>query len=731
MKDNRHNDNHYNSLQSIYYGLWSFISSQFILIFTIFWLPFVFLLPANCSEINNNTHFFYEPHDMFYLMDEQMITIASKREEEVAKAPSIVTIITAKEIENMGGRTIIDILRTVPGFDILKSGISGTTDINVRGSKNISGWNPTVKVLIDGHSINGPLTGSATFYFDDLPLTNVKRIEIIRGPGSAIYGANAFLSVVNIITKSADDIDGFEIRSGFGSYDTQEYSMMYGKNHYGIDIVGFAHFYNTNGLSETIKEDALSSMPFFNRFSITPGNSDDSRNKLDLGLKLSYNDIELKAKYMNRDVEPFVGIGSVLNSDSDQLQNYVMADLSYKFDVGERMIISPRIYYDHHDGNSHHEHFPAGYIVPFDLDGDGNVEIFEEGMESEASATWRRIGGEVQMDYELSDNNALTLGFSYEWERQDNLQFRANFDPLTGATLDSFQNVSDIANIAREAIKQIWAIYLQDKWDITDNLGLTFGVRHDHYSDFEGTTNPRIGFVWEFMENANLKLLYGQAFRAPNFAELYLINNPAILGNPDLKPETIRTYELGLGYEFRKGLNTNVNYFYNVLRDEIGISEKTYPGELLIYNNLGSSNSQGIEFEVKADFPDLWNGVYAFANYTYLDAESSGSSIADIPKHKGNIGFNVGITKYLNANLHAFISDERSRAEEDKREDSPGYAIVNLTLIAKEFFKAMKVTASLSNLLDKKYKDPTPINTVPKDLPRPGRTFFLQFEYDL
>lgn len=198
-------------------------------------------------------------------------------------------------------------------------------------------------------------------------------------------------------------------------------------------------------------------------------------------------------------------------------------------------------------------------------------------------------------------------------------------------------------------------------------MGLTMGIRHDHYSDFEGTTNPRIGFVWNFMHNATLRLLYGQAFRAPAFNELYLTNNSIAVGNPNLKPETIRTYEIGLGYKFTDMISTNVNYFFNVMRAGIALRPLSSSVEAQTFDNIKGSNVQGIEFEAKADFSNIWNGAYAFANYTYVDAESKGDPLPDVPKHKGNVGINVRLGKHLNANLHAFISGKRSRTESAPR----------------------------------------------------------------
>lgn len=342
--------------------------------------------------------------DFFPLLEEQTVSIASKIEERASKAPSIVTVITAEEIENIGARTLSEILRIVPGFDIIKDGDFGDIALGVRGVRDSGN---RIKVYIDGHSINMPFDGKTSFFFDDLSLKNVKRIEIIRGPGSSLYGANAFLAVINIITKGAEDIDGIEFSSGFGSFDTQEYAILFGKDLYGIDIAGFADLYNTNGLSDTIKEDALFGQPFVNRFSIAPGDTDDSRNKLDLNLKLSYKDIELKTKYMNKDTEPFVGLSFVLTDDGENRFNYTMAELSYKLDIGERLTFKPRAYYDQYDIEFGAEAFPDGFIIPDDLDMDGDIELFPDGVRGRPIATNRRLGAEMQFDYKPFDNNTL------------------------------------------------------------------------------------------------------------------------------------------------------------------------------------------------------------------------------------------------------------------------------------------------------------------------------------
>lgn len=693
-------------------------------------------LSVNASEIYNETEpdqplikpqKYIDPsipkyNDIFFLMDQQLISIASKVEETVAKAPSVITVITADQIENMGAKTLNDVLRIVPGFDMRKEGTFGLETFGVRG---VDDGHKQTKVLIDGHSILLPLSGTSIWYFDDLTLRNVKRIEIIRGPGSALYGANAFLAVINIITKDGKDIDGLEVNSGFGSFDSQEYNILYGKEFKGVDVSGFANFYNTNGLSAEIDEDAISNSPALSQFSLAPHDTDDGRKKIDLNMKLSYKNLELRGKYLNKDTEPFISAGSVLTNDNETKLNYVMADLRYKLNIGEKLSVKPRIYYDQYDREIDAESLPDGTIIPRDIDGDGDFESFPDGRFTTAFITNRIVGSELQFDYDIADNNAFTFGFDFEWQEQTNLTFDANFNPPTGASIGEVQDVSDTP-FGKELVRQIWAVYFQDKWDITDTLGFTFGVRYDHYSDFEGTTNPRMGLVWNFIDNATLKVLYGQAFRAPDFAQLHTKNNNSFKGDSNLEPEKIRTYEVELAYRFSDSLNLSVNYFYSIIRDKIEFRPKNDPADLFVWANIGNPNIQGIEFEAKKSFG---KSNYIFANYTYLDAEEKGELLPRVPKHKGNIGINMGITKYLNANLHTFISDDRARKKGDEREDNSGYALVNLTLTAKEFFNKLKIKASLFNLLDKKYSDPTSSNAVPDDYPRPGRTFFIELGY--
>ena len=662
------------------------------------------------------------------------VTIATRHETQISKAPSIVTVITDEEIKNLGYHTFVEILRTVPGFEILKTGALGDTIPAVRGFASDN----KVRVMLNGHLVNNPLRGGAFVNFDDFPVEGIKRIEIIRGPGSAMYGENAFVGVINIITKDAKDIDGVKVSSGYGSFDTYDENIIFGETHGDVGVSGMVHYRQTNGFdgivksdSQTIVDNSLSSLGF-PKASLAPGKVHDGRQEFDLNLKVAYKDFYVEGLYINKNVEPFIGPQYALNNESDVENNYVFGEAGYKKTFEERLTLKPRIYYDQFDRNIYTESLPKDATVSSDTDGDGVADTYytyPDGHIANSKVIERVLGTEIPFDYELFDGNMLTLGLEYRYIKQTNVHFLSNVDPVTLEPLDSVQDFSESYPQIDKATRSIWSVYLQDTWNITDALNFTLGVRHDQYSDFGGTTNPRSGLTWAFMKNASLKFLYGEAFRAPSFVEMHAIyqKNSIVRGNKDLDPETVRSYETGLSYKFNKYVTSSVNYFFNDIKDLI-VLRNTFEEttRILSYENFGDAHVQGVEMETKMD---ITKGNYVFMNYTFQSPEDDdGDKLPFVAKHKGNFGVNVHYWKYINTNLSAFVSGPRSREEGDTRGDLPAYTLLNLSVIGKEFFKTMEVYGTVYNLLDKDYSDPGP-TSIPEDLPRPGRTFFVGLSY--
>ncbi|MBI5749624.1 MAG: TonB-dependent receptor [Nitrospinae bacterium] len=659
-----------------------------------------------------------EEEMLLFFEEKDLIVTATRHAQSVSKAPAIATVITAEQIRNIGARNLLDVLKIVPGIGVYQEFV-GLKTVEVRGIKTQNA--EKVLIMIDGHRLNDPFYAGAMQIHDDLFVENIKRVEIIRGPGSALYGANAFVAVINVITKEVDDINGIQATAGGGSFNTQHYNILFGKVGQGfspaLKVAGSFDFYKTDGPRLLVEEDAQTAndKKQGTQVSMAPGKTDDWREKYDFNLNISYGDFNFKGKYVDKKMGPYLGVAYALNNESTQKIKEFFGEINYKKSLTDDLSMVAKGYIDQFEFDKDWELFPEGF-----------AKVYPDGMRGNPKAKERTTGAELQMDYMLKEHT-ITSGGVYERVSQfDVIQF-LNFNPNTGAPLSGgFQDVSGVYPFNKAVDRDIWALYIQDDWKIMKSLNMTLGIRHDNYSDFGGTTNPRAGLVWNFIENGEIKFLYGGAFRAPNFQELYNQNNPSILGNKDLKPEKINTYEAGAGYRFGKSLEANVNYFYYEIRDVIRLTPGTGGN---IYNNSGGTDADGVEIELKT----RWNEeYYGYANYSYQNArdKDTGTVLPEVPKHRGNVGLNLGINRYLNANTNLFLIDSRERASGDTRSSLPSYALLDFTLIGKNFYKTAEIRASVYNLLDKKYADPAPKGKgVTNDFPRAGMEFMLEASY--
>jgi len=259
------------------------------------------------------------------------------------------------------------------------------------------------------------------------------------------------------------------------------------------------------------------------------------------------------------------------------------------------------------------------------------------------------------------------------------------------------------------------AFFLEDIWDITDDIRLTTGVRYDRYSDFDSEFSPRVGLTWEYIKGYDLKLLYGHAFRAPTFDEI-IFRDPS----SELDPETIDTYEVSLGAEFTSSFNSRGTFYYRVEEDRIFATLSRSPYNYV--NASSKSRDHGFEIEGKYDFG---RGTYLAGNYSYMSF-NLGPTV-----HVGNVMTNIRLSRYLNFYADCNFFDGLERGPDDTRDDPSGAAVVNATLIAKKFlkgFEGLELRGSVYNLFDKDWRSPMPA-PIPNDWPIPGINYLLEIKY--
>ena len=711
-----------------------------------------------------------------------IVVSASKKPERVTSAPSIISVVSAEDIERMGAKTLMDVLRTIPGMEIVRDEL-GVSQIAVRGLHEEH--SPGVKILIDGHSLNDPMTGGATTMYDDLALTNVSRIEIIRGPASALYGANAFVSVVQVITKKTEEIDGISMAFGAGSFDSYNPSLLIGKIFNELDVMFSADYFTTNGAEFKYEEDGLS--PYDNLvqnvglgpFSLAPGMMQEEREKIDLSWNIGYKNFSFDGKYLQKHRGPFLTNFYTLNHDSFEDTRHAYADLKYHRYFNDRIEFGARLYADSFSLDNNQQ-VGRGILLPTS---DGEWMELPDGLIVAYGGESQRYGIEGQVDVHLFRNNDLILGAEYEYSGTENVFFRTNTfsETLETGSMEpvEIQDILDGVNLS--SFQHFAAFFAQDRWRIRPSIDLTLGLRGDYYSEFGGVLTPKAGLSYEPSPSWNLKALFGSAFRVPSFMETFFVGTNAAVdleegenvfqGTDELVVEDLYTFELGVGYQGSEWFRGNLNYFYSDLNKLVEVPEEEEAkwaslGSSRFYKSIGGIDVHGLEAEITANsereitlgrLPRIIDTSLRL-NYSYQDAKDSesGEPAPGLARHKGNAGvifrllaaeadnqgspsifrsFSDEFSFYLNL----FLCGERLRSDDDSREALPGYGILDMTLRANNVFhKKLDLAFSIKNALDKSYDDPSPeflenneetFWGLSGDLPNPGRSLWLEFRY--
>jgi len=631
--------------------------------------------------------------ELAYLAAErQVVVTASKMEEHVDKTVATTTVITQDDIQHIGARNLLDVLRLVPGIGITQTQI-GVREIEVRGVKTL--LSEKVQIMLNGHPLDHNLqnAGSAWVY-DDLPVDTIKRVEVVRGPGSALYGANAFLAVINIITQNAKDLNGLHTSAGWGSFDTQQYRASWGKQFKNsAEAALHFNFTDTNGINSPIPADSLSVQGLN---SAAPGKSQLTEGRYDLEWQLGYKDFKLDGRYINKKTGAFFGTATVLSDDRTQQEysDYFLR-LSRTWKIQDKFTVDTQLFHDFFSMDN------IWQVAP--------TQFARFGLQD------TRTGGEIQANYHLSDAQTVISGFSYAKEQQGNISDELGPDP---------EHLIPAVSTTEKRTRGRWGVYIEDVWDPLKNLRVTLGARYDRYSDFGGTFNPRMGFNWEFVKNYSLKFSYGTAYRAPAFGELGSANNVVLLGNPTLKPEEVKTFETGVIAHPVAGLTAQATYYHSTINQIISpVSGQT---TTFRYDNNGSLVAEGVELEARYDFDGDLQGSYISANHVLQHSVQLNRQLADIPRHRTNLVANWAFDSTWSSLAHVLIKDSTLRNLDDTRQDVPGYALFDVGLLGKNMFgKKVDISFNVYNLFDKRYYDPAPtsLNFI-GDYQMAGRAFF-------
>jgi iron complex outermembrane receptor protein len=663
--------------------------------------------------------------------DKATVSIATGSQQALRRAPAVATVITAEDIAAMGATDLDEVLETVPGIHVSRSSIRYASSYVIRGIGGGGQTNPQVLLLQNGIPTTTMYTDDKGYAWFGVPVENIARLEIIRGPGSALYGADAYAGVINIITKTAADTPGTEVGVRGGSFDSRSAWVQHGGQAGPVDVAAFLRVGATDGIREIIQADAQTANDrrFGTHASLAPGPVNTGFDAIDASLNLAYDKWRVRAAYKLRDnLQTGAGVSSALDPNSYGRAENVSGDLSWNdpqfardWSVG---VMASMQYYTSTQPNNL-ELYPPRTKLP--------TGTFPDGL----------IGGPNSWDkqFRLSGNAAysgfaghnLRLGIGhddldlYRTKTIKNYLLNAAGTPvLTGPVID----YSGIQPFITPHQRQVSYVYAQDEWNFARDWTLTAGVRHDDYSDFGGTTNPRLALVWDATLDLTAKLLYGQAFRAPSFNEQYGIN-PVANGNPSLKPETIQTLEAAFSWQARRDTQVNLSLFRYEMQDIIRLVNNVAPALGATYQNTGHQHGSGMELETVWDYS---RSLRLTGNYSYQKSidEATNQDAGYAPHHHLYLRSDWRYLSGWFASAQVNRVMDRMRAAGDTRPQVPDYTTLDLT-VRSPTKGQWNFAASLRNLFNATVLEPSlaPGTAIPNDLPMAPRSVWLQATYKL
>ena len=659
--------------------------------------------------------------------DKATISLATGSQQSLRRAPAVATVITAEDIAAMGATDLDEVLETVPGVHVNRSANNYAPLYVIRGV--FSNYTPQVLMLQNGVPITTLLVGNKGNIWGGYPVEHIARIEIIRGPGSALYGADAFSGVINIITKAASDTPGTEFGARTGSFSTNNVWVQHGGQWGPVDVSAYLRIGSSEGYKRQIEADAQTRFDriFGTTASLAPGPVRTGYDAVDGNIDLAFEKWRVHGGYKFRDhVGVGAGIASALDPVGQQRSERITADVSWtdaqftqNWGVG---FAASYLHYAQTIPTAFQLFPPRANIV-----GGVSANGFLGGPE-----TWeRQIRLSTFATYSGFADHSVRMGGGhddldlYKTREMRNFTYTPGLVPNPGGVLVDYSDSSPFMFPHRRLVDYL---YVQDEWNFAKDWALTTGLRHDKYSDFGGTTNPRVALVWDASLDVTVKLMAGRAFRAPAFSEVYSITNPVTLGNPDLHPEVITTKEAALTWQARRDLQLNLNLFHYDMKEAIRLVGGTY-------TNIGAQHGDGGELEAVWDASRSLRLTGSYSWQAAID-DSTGQDAGYAPHNHvvGRADWHLAGNWILGTQVN-WVADRR-RTAGDTRPPIADYTTVDLNLSTTAKRQQWSFALGLRNIFNADVREPSLASgatgatvDIPNDLPMAPFSAYLQATY--
>ena len=620
----------------------------------------------------------------------QETTVASVRPATLRDSPGILTLLSREEILASGARDLLDVLQLVPGFAPAVD-VEGAVDVGFRG---VWGHEGKILLLLDGQEMNETLYSTLQLGHE-LPVDQIQSIEIIRGAGSARYGGNAELAVINVQTRTAQDLKGVSASVVYGQ-------MAHGYGHRGISLAAGTSF--DEGVSASVsgyfgqgnRSDGTYRDLLGNQASMNGGNSRLQPGYLNFAAE--YRGLRLRAIYHRLGLNNIDGFGDASPLAKLEFISF-FGELAYDWKLSDSLRLTPELHYKRQ--------------LPW-RDDDKSSSLYYD-------KTAERYTGRVTAAWDATQDLNVAVGIDAYVDRA-----WLNDPELVGAqtlfgtsTRVSYKNVAAFSELG-------WR---------TPVANLLAGARFEHHSLVGDSFVPRVALTKVF-DPVHLKLLYSRAFRAPGIENISL-------GGGTLTPERTTIVEAEVGVRVAEGVFATVNAYDLTLRNPIVYTVDPATNQEA-YLNAGRTGSRGAEVELRLEGARgslvIGYALYTAAGKNQVDLYRGPdpSRVLGLPSHKISARATLQIHPRVSLNGALAWFSRRDAALSVDADGNPmigslqAAALVDLLVRARDVgVKGLELSAGVHNLLDSDFRYAQPYNAGHAPLPGPGREFMVRLAYDL
>lgn len=647
------------------------------------------------------------------LFAEDVVVTATRAPQDSSSVPASVTVISREDIVNSTARNVDDLLRNTRGVSVLQPtgmGYGLPSQINIRG---VPGQN-SVLLLVDGMPLNE--AGSGFVNINEVPLADIKQVEIVRGAFSALYGADAFGGVINIITRNPEDVPASSASVEVGN---EGYTRVSAQTSAGSSAKGVVISVQKRSIDNYLAQDKQvlsywdwATMQYID-YTKSAENYDYTDEHVSIKATLDVGEnahLVLHGRYFGSEL----GYGKAsfapvypLEEDSIMKNHSILAGASLEVELTGKTSAEFRSFCRNQDRllwGLDYSHQDQALNIP----------VYVRSYSETVNDDWR-VDAVVRTM--VNDGHVFSIGADYY---QNNYDFSPVRENSTGLALPSSSGKEgDIFNAG---------VFLQEEIRILSDINIVAGARVDSHSEFNEAVSPKIGVLYSAAEATAFRASVGRAYRAPTAIELF---QPAVMfgtttfeSNPDLDPEYIMSADLGVDQTFSDGVVSHIDIFYNDMEDLIS---KQISGSSLVYQNVDKAWSAGVELGIECRINDRLN---IFASYVYQQSENetTGNDLEHIPQQVASAGVSCG--HKLGQWLMEWSLTESYRGDRGYLDLSNGYwvelddyfrtdASVKMSC-SKSIYVAMKI----QNATDEKYQEWQLIN------PAQGRLYSIEIGAD-